>query len=160
MYGLYHMTNPQVFYNREDLWTVASDIGPTDRPEKTTQPMEPNFLLMKLPGEKNEEFVEMLPFTPANRNNLIGWIAGRSDPDHYGDVIVYDFPKTRLVDGPLQLHGTKFGSIGCVVCSVPVESVRRPTPQSTGPRGCRTPADWSCDTGRTRPPAARAAVSG
>ena len=104
VYGLYHMTNPQVFYNREDLWTVASDIGPTDRPEKTTQPMEPNFLLMKLPGETNEEFVEMLPFTPANRNNLIGWIAGRSDADHYGDVIVYDFPKTRLVDGPLQVE--------------------------------------------------------
>ena len=104
VYGLYHMTNPQVFYNREDLWTVASDVGPTDRPEKTTQPMEPNFLLMKLPGETNEEFVEMLPFTPANRNNLIGWIAGRSDADHYGDVIVYDFPKTRLVDGPLQVE--------------------------------------------------------
>jgi len=104
VYGLYHMTNPQVFYNREDLWTVASDVGPTDRPEKTTQPMEPNFLLMKLPGETNEEFVEMLPFTPANRNNLIGWIAGRSDAEHYGDVIVYDFPKTRLVDGPLQVE--------------------------------------------------------
>jgi uncharacterized membrane protein (UPF0182 family) len=104
VYGLYHMTNPQVFYNREDLWTVASDVGPTDRPEKTTQPMEPNFLLMKLPGETNEEFVEILPFTPANRNNLIGWIAGRSDADHYGDVIVYDFPKTRLVDGPLQVE--------------------------------------------------------
>ncbi len=104
VYGLYHMTNPQVFYNREDLWTVASDVGPSDRPEKTTQPMEPNFLLMKLPGETNEEFVEMLPFTPANRNNLIGWIAGRSDAEHYGDVIVYDFPKTRLVDGPLQVE--------------------------------------------------------
>ena len=104
VYGLYHMTNPQVFYNREDLWTVASDVAPTDRPEKTTQPMEPNFLLMKLPGETNEEFVEMLPFTPANRNNLIGWIAGRSDGEHYGDVVVYDFPKTRLVDGPLQVE--------------------------------------------------------
>jgi uncharacterized membrane protein (UPF0182 family) len=66
--------------------------------------MEPNFLLMKLPGETNMEFVEMLPFTPANRNNLIGWIAGRSDAEHYGDVIVYDFPKTRLVDGPLQVE--------------------------------------------------------
>ena len=66
--------------------------------------MEPNFVLMKLPGEQNMEFVEMLPFTPANRNNLIGWIAGRSDGDHYGEVIVYDFPKTRLVDGPLQVE--------------------------------------------------------
>ncbi len=106
VYGLYHMTNPQVFYNREDLWTVATDVvaQQTMTGERVTQPMEPNFLLMKLPGETNMEFVEMLPFTPANRNNLIGWIAGRSDAEHYGDVIVYDFPKTRLVDGPLQVE--------------------------------------------------------
>ena len=105
VYGLYHMTNPQVFYNREDLWTVASEVTQQpDTREKTTQPMEPNFLLMKLPGETQVEFVEMLPFTPANRNNLIGWIAGRSDAAHYGDVIVFDFPKTRLVDGPLQVE--------------------------------------------------------
>src|SRR5438477_9771045 len=66
--------------------------------------MEPNVVLMKLPGERATEFVEILPFTPANRNNLIGWIAGRSDDPHYGDAIVYDFPKTRLVDGPLQIE--------------------------------------------------------
>ena len=66
--------------------------------------MEPNFVLMKLPGESAIEFVEILPFTPANRNNLIGWIAGRSDAEHYGTAIVYDFPKTRLVDGPLQIE--------------------------------------------------------
>jgi hypothetical protein len=66
--------------------------------------MEPNFVLMSLPGETHTEFVEMLPFTPANRNNLIGWIAGRSDDPHYGDLVVYDFPKTRLVDGPLQVE--------------------------------------------------------
>ncbi len=104
VFGLYHMTNPQVFYNREDLWTVATDVAASDRTDKTLQPMEPNFVLMKLPGETSMEFVEMLPFTPANRNNLIGWIAGRSDADHYGEVIVYDFPKTRLVDGPLQVE--------------------------------------------------------
>ena len=104
VYGLYHMTAPQVFYNREDLWTVATDIEETEAREKAVEPMDPNFLLMKLPGETNAEFVEMLPFTPANRNNLIGWIAGRSDGGHYGDVIVYDFPKTRLVDGPLQVE--------------------------------------------------------
>jgi hypothetical protein len=104
VYGLYHMTDPQVFYNREDLWTVASDVSSGDRADAPTQPMEPNFLLMKLPGEPDTEFVEMLPFTPANRNNLIGWIAGRSDGERYGDLIVYDFPKTRLVDGPLQVE--------------------------------------------------------
>jgi uncharacterized membrane protein (UPF0182 family) len=102
VYGLYHMTDPQVFYNREDLWTVASDVSATDKGERT--PMEPNFVLMKLPGESSIEFVEILPFTPANRNNLIGWIAARSDDSHYGEAIVYDFPKTRLVDGPLQIE--------------------------------------------------------
>jgi uncharacterized membrane protein (UPF0182 family) len=104
VYGLYHMTDPEVFYNREDLWTVASDVTAPDGRERATQPMEPNFVLMKLPGETSTEFVEILPFTPANRNNLIGWIAGRSDESHYGDAIVYDFPKTRLVDGPLQIE--------------------------------------------------------
>ena len=79
-------------------------MAATDEREQPTQPMEPNFVLMKLPGEASMEFVEILPFTPANRNNLIGWIAGRSDGEHYGDAIVYDFPKTRLVDGPLQIE--------------------------------------------------------
>ncbi len=104
VYALYHMTEPEVFYNREDLWTVASEVGLSQSGEQTTQPMEPNFVLMKLPGESNVEFVNILPFTPANRNNLIGWIAGRSDGVHYGTSVVYDFPKTRLVDGPLQIE--------------------------------------------------------
>ncbi len=104
VYGLYHMTDPEVFYNREDLWTVASELGMTEGGEQTAQAMEPNFVLMKLPGEGGMEFVEILPFTPANRNNLIGWIAGRSDGAHYGTSVVFDFPKTRLVDGPLQIE--------------------------------------------------------
>jgi uncharacterized membrane protein (UPF0182 family) len=104
VYGLYHMTNPEVFYNREDLWTVASQVGMNDSGEQATQPMQPNFVLMKLPEESGMEFVEILPFTPANRNNLIGWIAGRSDGVHYGSAVVYDFPKTKLVDGPLQIE--------------------------------------------------------
>jgi hypothetical protein len=104
VYGLYHMTNPAVFYNREDLWTVATEVGLGEGGAQTTQPMQPNFVLMKLPGETGAEFVEILPFTPANRNNLIGWIAGRSDGEHYGTSVVYDFPKTRLVDGPLQIE--------------------------------------------------------
>ena len=104
VYGLYHMTDPQVFYNREDLWTVASEVGMDESGQQKTQPMEPNFVLMKLPGETAIEFVEILPFTPANRNNLIGWIAGRSDGENYGKSVVYDFPKTKLVDGPLQIE--------------------------------------------------------
>jgi hypothetical protein len=104
IYGLYHMTNPEVFYNREDLWTVATEQGLNHDGEQATQPMQPNFVLMKLPGEDGLEFVEILPFTPASRNNLIGWIAGRSDGEHYGTSVVYDFPKTRLVDGPQQIE--------------------------------------------------------
>jgi uncharacterized membrane protein (UPF0182 family) len=104
VYGLYHMSDPGVFYNREDLWTVASEVTMTTDRGQAPQTMEPNFVLMKLPGEASPEFVEMLPFTPANRNNLIGWIAGRSDDPNYGAAVVYDFPKTRLVDGPLQIE--------------------------------------------------------
>src|SRR6185295_9097984 len=72
--------------------------------QQATQVMEPNFVLMTLPGERTPEFIEILPFTPANKNNLIGWIAGRSDGENYGKAIVYNFPKTRLVDGPLQIE--------------------------------------------------------
>jgi uncharacterized membrane protein (UPF0182 family) len=104
VYGLYHMTNPEVFYNREDLWNVATEVGTDESGAQTAQPMQPNFVLMKLPGETGAEFVEILPFTPANRNNLIGWIAGRSDGEHYGTSIVYDFPKTKQIDGPLQIE--------------------------------------------------------
>jgi hypothetical protein len=104
VYGLYHMTNPDVFFNREDLWTVATETGLGNDGEQTKQPMQPNFVLMKLPGETGVEFVEILPFTPANRNNLIGWIAGRCDGAHYGTSVVYDFPKTKLVDGPQQIE--------------------------------------------------------
>jgi hypothetical protein len=98
------MTDPEVFYNREDLWTVATEVGMSEGGEQTTQPMQPNFVLMKLPDETGVEFAEILPFTPANRNNLIGWIAGRSDGAHYGTSVVYNFPKTKLVDGPLQIE--------------------------------------------------------
>jgi uncharacterized protein len=104
VYGLYHMTDPAVFYNKEDLWTVASEVVLNAQRQQAAQVMDPNFVLMTLPGQKNTEFVEILPFTPANRNNLIGWIAGRSDDPHYGNAIVYNFPKTRLVDGPLQIE--------------------------------------------------------
>jgi uncharacterized protein len=104
VYGLYHMTDPEAFYNREDLWTVATEVGMSEGGGQVTHAMQPNFVLMKLPGESGEEFVEILPFTPANRNNLIGWIAGRSDGAQYGTSVVYNFPKTKLVDGPLQIE--------------------------------------------------------
>jgi uncharacterized protein len=104
VYGLYHMMDPEVFYNREDYWTVATENGSSQNGDQGAHVMDPNFVLMTLPGESNLEFVEILPFTPINRNNMIGWIAARSDGANYGTAVVYDFPKTRLVDGPQQIE--------------------------------------------------------
>ena len=101
VYGLYHMTDPDVFYNREDLWSVATEIGIA---EQRQQVDGAELRADDAAGRAATEFIEILPFTPANRNNLIGWIAGRSDGEHYGQAVVYDFPKTRLVDGPLQIE--------------------------------------------------------
>ncbi len=103
-YSLYHMDNPQVFYNREDLWNVATELRPGKDGKQAALTMEPHFALMQLPGEPDLEFISMLPFTPSNRNNLIAWIAGRSDREHYGKMLVYRFPKTKLVDGPQQIE--------------------------------------------------------
>ncbi len=103
-YGLYHMTDPATFFNREDLWTPATESALDSTGQRSTQEMEPNYVLMNLPGEKGMEFVNILPFTPSNRNNLIGWIAGRSDGEAYGKAVAYNFPKTRLVDGPSQIE--------------------------------------------------------
>jgi uncharacterized membrane protein (UPF0182 family) len=103
-YSLYHMEDPDVFYNREDLWSVPSEVAAREGGDQAARPIEPNFIVMRLPGEDSLEFVEILPFTPANRNNMIAWMAGRSDGEHYGSVRVYNFSKSRLVDGPLQVE--------------------------------------------------------
>ncbi len=105
VYGLYHMTDPEVFYNREDQWSVATENSSSQNGDQGSQIMQPNFVLMSIPGESSGlEFVEILPFTPINRNNMIGWIAARSDGANYGTAVVFDFPKTRLVDGPQQIE--------------------------------------------------------
>ena len=103
-YGLYHMTDPSTFFNREDLWTPATESIVDSTGQRATEEMQPNYVLMNLPGETGIEFVNILPFTPSNRNNLIGWIAGRSDGANYGTAVAYTFPKTRLVDGPSQIE--------------------------------------------------------
>ncbi len=95
----YHMEDPQVFYNREDLWRVPNEIYGGEQ-----QPVAPYYLITKLPTETSEEFILLLPFTPVSRNNLIAWIAGRSDEDDYGKLLLYQFPKQRLVYGPEQIE--------------------------------------------------------
>src|SRR3989454_2222245 len=103
IYSTYHVENEQVFYNREDVWTIAQQ-GRAQQGQGSADTIEPFFVLMRFPGQTNQEFVSILPFTPANRNNLIGWMAGRSDGEKYGTLRTYRFPKTRFVDGPLQVQ--------------------------------------------------------
>ena len=106
VFGLYHTQNTNSFFQREDWWSVAQQVSLNEQTrQQEQQPIEPYFVLMQLPGEKTElEFVEILPFTPANRNNMIGWVAGRCDGNAYGSLLAYNFPKSRLIDGPLQIE--------------------------------------------------------
>ena len=99
VYRTYHMTNPTDFYNREDLWAWPEEIF-----QDQTQRMEPYYVLMRLPGEEQLEYVQILPFTPANRENMIAWLAARSDPEHYGGKLVYEFGKDSLFFGPKQVE--------------------------------------------------------
>ena len=95
----YHMTDPQVFYNREDQWQVPQEIYGTE--PRTVQPY---YLIMKLPTAQSEEFILLLPFTPPQRNNLIAWLAARSDGEDYGKLLLYQFPKQELVYGIEQIE--------------------------------------------------------
>ena len=99
-YLKFHMTDPQVFYNQEDLWNFPLELFFS----ASSQPMEPYYLIMGLPGEEQEEFVLIMPFTPDGKPNLVGWLAARNDGDHYGSLIAYTFPKERQIDGPQQVE--------------------------------------------------------
>ncbi|MBI4376484.1 MAG: UPF0182 family protein, partial [Elusimicrobia bacterium] len=100
IYATYHMTDPQVFYNKEDLWKI---------PEKAfgnqVQRMPPYYTIMKLASvSKQEEFILMVPFTPSRKENMIAWMAARCDAPNYGKLLVYNFPKQKLVYGPQQIE--------------------------------------------------------
>ena len=94
IYSTFHMTNPAVFYNGEDEWEV---------PVIDNEQMEPYYTIMRLPGEDSAEFIQMLPFTPLGKNNLAAWMVARSDGDHYGKMLVFQFPKQKVVFGPSQI---------------------------------------------------------
>jgi len=98
-YRAYHMEDEQVFYNQEDLWQIPDEIYADSRQE-----MEPYYIIMKLPEEEKEEFLLMLPFTPSKKDNMIGWLAARSDLPNYGNLVVYKLPKEKLVYGPMQIE--------------------------------------------------------
>jgi hypothetical protein len=98
-YKTFHMTDPQVFYNREDLW-----VSPNETYAGKSQPMEPYYILMKLPGSEQLEYLLMTPFTPQNRDNMISWMAARCDFPEYGKMLFYQLPKEKLVYGPNQIE--------------------------------------------------------
>ena len=98
-YRTFHMTDPQVFYNREDLWTA-----PMEKYAGQAQPMKPYYILAKLPGSNQLEYLLMTPFTPQNRDNMISWMAARSDFPEYGEMLFYELPKEKLVYGPNQIE--------------------------------------------------------
>ena len=99
MYGAYHMQDPQVFYNKEDLWAI-----PGKNTRGSEQEMDPYYTIMKLPGDKKEEFILLVSFTPSRKDNMSAWMAIRCDAPNYGKITVYKFPKQKLVYGPSQIE--------------------------------------------------------
>lgn len=99
VYATYHMRDPRVFYNREDVWSWPNELFGDQ-----TQRVEPYYVTMRLPGSRAPEFVLILPMTPQRRDNMVAWIAARNDPPHYGELLVFRFPKDRTVFGPMQVE--------------------------------------------------------
>jgi uncharacterized protein len=99
VYGTYHMKDPEVFYNKEDLWSF-----PKESHKGQTSIMQPYYTIMRLPGEPREEFILMLPMVPNNRDNMIAWLAARCDGANYGKVIEFAFSKEKLIYGPAQIE--------------------------------------------------------
>jgi uncharacterized protein len=98
VYATYHMTQPAVFYNREDQWEI-----PTIDDARDARPLQPYYTIMRLPGESSAEFIQMLPFTPRRKDNLAAWLVARSDGEQYGRLRVFQFPKQKVVFGPRQV---------------------------------------------------------
>ena len=99
VFRTYQMTEPTDFYNREDVWAWPEEIF-----DNQSRPMEPYYVLMQLPGNSDLDFIQILPFTPANRENMISWLAAQNDPEKYGEMLVYRFGKDSLVFGPKQIE--------------------------------------------------------
>ena len=99
IYQQYHMKNPTVFYNKEDVWSIANEIYGSE-----TQQMEPYYVNMRLPGSNELEYLLMRPFTPTQKQNMVAWLAARNDDEHYGELVLFKFPKQSTVYGPMQVE--------------------------------------------------------
>lgn len=104
LYRTYHMGAPEVFYNREDLWEFPRQPNDIEDTDDADNKMAPYYINIRLPGETHTEFVLMLPMVPSQRENMIAWLAARCDAPDYGKLIVYEFPKDKLVYGPYQIQ--------------------------------------------------------
>lgn len=104
-FASYHVTEPDVFYQKQDFWAVPFDptISAGEEGSAAQVPLRPYYLLMRLPGEADETFVLVLPFTPEGRQNIVAWMAAKSDPADYGEIVVFEFPSGENVDGPSQV---------------------------------------------------------
>lgn len=98
-YLTYHMTDVGVFYNREDQWSIPQEVVSGSR-----QPVEPYYIISRLLESQQDEFLLILPFTPVNRPNMVSWLAARNDPPSYGELVLYNFPRGRQIDGPAQIE--------------------------------------------------------
>jgi uncharacterized membrane protein (UPF0182 family) len=99
MYATYHMTDPQVFYNREDLWEMPREIY-----KAAQQTLPPYYVIMRIPDTSSEEFILMLPLTPAGKSNMVAWMCARCDGDTYGQLVIYILSKEKLIYGPMQIE--------------------------------------------------------
>ena len=99
MYATYHMTDPQVFYNQEDLWSIPQEIY-----KNTQQSILPYYIIMRLPDTASEEFILMLPLTPSGKDNMVAWMCARCDGDSYGQLLIYMLSKEKLIYGPMQIE--------------------------------------------------------
>ncbi len=105
VYMRYHMTDPTVFYNKEDLWERPMEFNWSSRQgQNAPTPVVSYYVIMTLPGETEPEYLLMLPFSPRAKNNMVGWMAGRCDGEQYGKLLVFQFPKDRLIQGPSQVE--------------------------------------------------------
>lgn len=99
MYASYHMKNPTTFFNKEDLWNI-----PSEKYAGETVAVQPYYMITQLPGEEDAEFILMMPFTPARKNNMVSWLVAKSDGDEYGKLVLYNFPKDRTIYGPMMVE--------------------------------------------------------
>ncbi len=99
MYATYHMTDPQVFYNREDLWSIPQQVY-----KNVQQSILPYYIIMRLPGTESEEFILMVPLTPSKKDNMVAWMCARCDGGNYGQLLIYTLSKEKLIYGPMQIE--------------------------------------------------------